>query len=231
MPPRSPAPATPDAPAPSGYPLAASAGRRRCRRSGRPSRPTDAARRLAPPAPAVIVLKVARHDARHRGPDTDLTGWDLNGLLIQVLERKCSDLHMTIGAPPTIRLNGSLVPVEGFPELTAAVLQKMLFAIITQKQRERFEEELELDFAYSVPGRARFRVNMYRQRDAIGAAFRLIPYEIKKLEDLGVPPSIAQLRDRCRVVSCSSPARPVPVSRPRSRASSTSPTAPGATTS
>ncbi len=123
--------------------------------------------------------------------DTDLTGWDLNGLLIQVLERKCSDLHMTIGAPPTIRLNGSLLPIEGFPELTAAVLQKMLFAIITQKQRERFEEELELDFAYSVPGRARFRVNMYRQRDAIGAAFRLIPYEIKKLEDLNMPPSIA----------------------------------------
>jgi twitching motility protein PilT len=108
-----------------------------------------------------------------------------------VLERKCSDLHMTIGAPPTIRLNGSLMPIEGFPDLTAAVLQKMLFAIITQKQRERFEEELELDFAYSVPGRARFRVNIYRQRDAIGAAFRLIPYEIKKLEDLNMPPSIA----------------------------------------
>ncbi|HEX4015728.1 MAG TPA: type IV pilus twitching motility protein PilT [Frankiaceae bacterium] len=123
--------------------------------------------------------------------DTDLSGWDLNGLLIQVLERRCSDLHMTIGAPPTIRLNGSLMPIEGYPELTAAVLQKMLFAIITQKQRERFEEELELDFAYSVPGRARFRVNIYRQRDAIGAAFRLIPYEIKKLEELNMPPSIA----------------------------------------
>ena len=123
--------------------------------------------------------------------ETDLAGWDLNSLLIQVLERKCSDLHMTIGAPPTIRLNGSLMPIEGYPELNAAVLQKLLFAIITQKQRERFEEELELDFAYSVPGRARFRVNIYRQRDAIGAAFRLIPYEIKKLEELNMPPSIA----------------------------------------
>ena len=123
--------------------------------------------------------------------ETDLAGWDLNGLLIQVLERKCSDLHLTIGAPPTVRLNGSLMPIEGYPELNAAVLQKLLFAIITQKQRERFEEELELDFAYSVPGRARFRVNIYRQRDAIGAAFRLIPYEIKKLEELSMPPSIA----------------------------------------
>ena len=67
----------------------------------------------------------------------------------------------------------------------------MLYAILTQKQREKFEEELELDFAYAVPGRARFRVNIYRQRDALGAAFRLIPFEIKTLEDLGVPPSVA----------------------------------------
>jgi twitching motility protein PilT len=69
----------------------------------------------------------------------------------------------------------------------------MMYAIVTQKQREKFEAELELDFAYAVPGKARFRVNLYRQRDALGAAFRLIPYEIKKLEDLGVPPSVANL--------------------------------------
>ena len=122
---------------------------------------------------------------------TDVRDWDLNGLLIEVLERKCSDLHMTTGAPPTLRLNGQLVPMTGYPDLTAPVLQKLLYSIITQKQREKFEEVLELDFAYSVPGRARFRVNLYRQRDAVGAAFRLIPYEIKKLEDLGVPQTIA----------------------------------------
>jgi twitching motility protein PilT len=67
----------------------------------------------------------------------------------------------------------------------------MLYAIITQRQREKFEENLELDFAYAVPGRARFRVNIYRQREALGAAFRLIPFEIKKLEDLGIPPAVA----------------------------------------
>jgi twitching motility protein PilT len=66
-----------------------------------------------------------------------------------------------------------------------------MYAIMSQKQREKFEEELELDFAYSVPGKARFRVNLYKQRDALGAAFRLIPYEIKKLEDLGVPPAVS----------------------------------------
>ncbi len=64
---------------------------------------------------------------------------------------------------------------------------------MSQKQREKFEEELELDFAYSLPGKARFRVNVYKQRDALGAAFRLIPYEIKALEDLGVPPAIGNL--------------------------------------
>jgi twitching motility protein PilT len=115
----------------------------------------------------------------------------LTELLVTVLERNASDLHLTAGARPTIRLNGSLSPLEDRPVLTPPVLQQMMYEILTQRQRERFEEELELDFAYAVPGRARFRVNLYRQREALGAAFRLIPYEIKKLEDLGVPPSVS----------------------------------------
>lgn len=115
----------------------------------------------------------------------------LTDLLVTVLERGASDLHLTAGARPTIRLNGSLMPLEDRPILTPPVLQQMMYEILTQRQRERFEEELELDFAYAVPGRARFRVNLYRQREALGAAFRLIPYEIKKLEDLGVPPSVS----------------------------------------
>jgi twitching motility protein PilT len=71
------------------------------------------------------------------------------------------------------------------------VIQTLLYAILTQRQRERFEAELELDFAYAVPGQSRFRVNMYRQRDAVGAAFRLIPFDIKPLEALGIPPSVS----------------------------------------
>jgi twitching motility protein PilT len=82
------------------------------------------------------------------------------------------------------------MPMDDQAVMTPPSLQKMIYAILTQKQRERFEEVLELDFAYAVPGRARFRVNVYRQRDTLGAAFRLIPYEIKKLEDLGVPPAV-----------------------------------------
>ena len=114
----------------------------------------------------------------------------LTDLLVAVLERKCSDLHLTVGVPPTVRENGHLVAVEDREVLTPQGIQKVMYAIMSQKQREKFEEELELDFAYSLPGRARFRVNVYRQRDALGAAFRLIPYEIKQLEDLGVPPAV-----------------------------------------
>ena len=115
----------------------------------------------------------------------------LTELLIEVLEKGASDLHITAGARPTMRLHGSLGQLEERPILTPPVIQRMMYAILTQRQREKFEEDLELDFAYAVPGKARFRVNLYRQRDALGAAFRLIPYEIKALEELGIPPSIS----------------------------------------
>ena len=121
----------------------------------------------------------------------DDEGINLNDLLMLVLERSASDLHLTSGARPALRVNGQLIQLEEQPILTPPVIQRLLYAALTQKQREKFEENLELDFAYSVPGRARFRVNLYRQRDALGAAFRVIPFEIKKLEDLGVPPSVA----------------------------------------
>jgi twitching motility protein PilT len=112
-------------------------------------------------------------------------------VLITMLERGASDVHLTSGAHPTIRLAGSLVPLDDFPVLKPESLRRVLYAAITQSQRERFEADLELDFAFAVPGHARFRVNYYRQRDSIGAAFRLIPYEIKNLESLGIPPVVA----------------------------------------
>src|SRR3954467_370529 len=136
-------------------------------------------------APAEVPVAV-RVGAESTSEDSSF----LADLLIHVLDSNCSDLHMTVGAHPTVRLNGHLTPLEDYPVMTPQVVQKTLYAILTQKQREKFEEELELDFAYSLPGRARFRVNIYKQRDALGAAFRLIPFEIKALEDLGVPPAV-----------------------------------------
>jgi twitching motility protein PilT len=111
-------------------------------------------------------------------------------VLTVMLDRAASDLHLTANAHPTIRLSGSLVALDEFPVLTAPVIQRVMFSILTQAQREKFEEDLELDFAYSLPGRARFRVNLYRQRDAVGAAFRVIPFEIRSLETLGLQSSI-----------------------------------------
>ena len=95
-------------------------------------------------------------------------------LLEVVLERGASDLHLTAGTPPTIRLHGDLIRLEDYPDLTARDLQGMIYAILPQKMRERLEQELELDMSYSLPGKARFRVNVYFQRDSLGAAFRLI---------------------------------------------------------
>lgn len=108
-----------------------------------------------------------------------------------MLAAGASDLHLTAGAPPTVRIAGSLRPLPGAPVLDSASLQRILYAIITQQQREVFEERLELDFSYSLPGRSRFRVNMYQQRESVGAAFRVIPFEIKTLESLGIPPVVS----------------------------------------
>ena len=116
---------------------------------------------------------------------------ELDDLLVQMLVYGASDLHLTAGAAPTLRVNGRLQALDGYDRLTPPELQRVLYGAITQAQRERFERELELDFSYSLPGRARFRGNMYRQRDSLGAAFRLIPFDIQGLEALGLPPVVS----------------------------------------
>jgi twitching motility protein PilT len=114
-------------------------------------------------------------------------------LLGALLDHEGSDLHLTAGAPPVVRVHGELERLEGYPALSPRALQGMIYAILPQKLRERFEQELELDMSYSLPGRARFRVNVYMQRDAIGAAFRVIPFEIKAIDELGLPTVVADL--------------------------------------
>ena len=118
-------------------------------------------------------------------------GIDLDEVLVRLVEAGGSDLHLTAGAPPALRVRGELVRLEEYGLLTAVELQKMIYGILTQRQRETFENELELDLSYTVPGRSRFRVNVFRQREALGAVMRVIPFEIKALEDLGVPASVA----------------------------------------
>jgi twitching motility protein PilT len=116
----------------------------------------------------------------------------ISDLLSIVLERGASDLHITAGSHPVVRVHGSLVRLDQYPKLMPDQIRRMIYGILAQKQRERLEAELELDISYALPGKARFRVNVYFQRDAIGAAFRMIPFEIKDLESLGLPPQAAE---------------------------------------
>ncbi|HEX6263988.1 MAG TPA: PilT/PilU family type 4a pilus ATPase, partial [Actinomycetota bacterium] len=114
-------------------------------------------------------------------------------LLGALLEKGGSDLHLTAGSPPMVRVHGELEPAGEYPSLTPRALQGMVYAILPQKLRERFEQELELDMSYSLPGRSRFRVNVFQQRDAVGAVFRVIPFEIKNMDDLGIPNVVMDL--------------------------------------
>ena len=156
--------------------------------------PTVGAHVAQPTAPHISIVPTEASAAAYKRASTeqsDESDLAINELLVQMMDTGASDLHLTSGAKPTIRVRGELAPLDdNYPVLTPPVLQRSLYAMMSQKQRERFETDLELDFAYSVPGRARFRVNVYRQREALGAAFRLIPYEIKPLEALGIPPSV-----------------------------------------
>jgi twitching motility protein PilT len=119
----------------------------------------------------------------------------ITDLLGIVLERGASDLHLTAGLPPVIRVHGELIPLDDYPKLAPTIIRQMIYSILTQRQRERFEDHLELDLSYSLPGKARFRVNVYLQRDAVGAALRLIPVQIKGLEDLGLPAQMRQFAE------------------------------------
>ena len=146
---------------------------------------------MAAPAPAAA--PAAAPDTLSRGTEQGVRADDISlpSVLEGMLAYKSSDLHLTAGAPPTIRVNGELQPLDGFPTLTGDAVQRVMYAVMTQAQREAFEEELELDFSYALPGVSRFRVNVYKQKDNVGAAFRVIPMEIKPLSELGVPAVVA----------------------------------------
>jgi twitching motility protein PilT len=114
-------------------------------------------------------------------------GFDFAAVLATVAQRQASDLHLTAGAAPMIRDKGKVEPMEGFPVLTAQQTREVVFGILSEDQRKRFEIARQLDFAYAIPNVARFRVNCYMQRGSVSAAFRLVPQGVPSLDDLGVP--------------------------------------------
>src|SRR5256884_2985150 len=117
----------------------------------------------------------------------------LSDLLKKLIELGGSDLHLTTNSQPQVRVDGSLRPLEGFKVLTSADTKQLAYSVLTDAQKHRFEETLELDFSFGVKGLSRFRANIFNQRGAVGAVFRAIPYEIKSFDDLGLPPVVKDL--------------------------------------
>ncbi|WP_297409704.1 type IV pilus twitching motility protein PilT [Naasia sp.] len=134
----------------------------------------------APPVPE------SRFDVA-RGPEAAL-----QAALREVVSRGASDLHLGADAAPKVRVDGALISLPDAPVWSGSEVGAVLRSIMTEAQRLRFGTELELDFAYSLSTEYRFRVNVYQQRDSMGAAFRLIPTEIRTLGDLGIPDAVAR---------------------------------------
>jgi twitching motility protein PilT len=122
----------------------------------------------------------------------------IDTLLEQMVAHNASDLHITVGSKPALRVRGALARLEGYPDLDAETTRQLLYRIISSEQQKRLEIERQLDLSYSIPGLARFRVNIYSQRESLAGAFRLIPADLKSLEELGLPTSLYGLCDKPR---------------------------------
>lgn len=122
----------------------------------------------------------------------------LTDLLKQLVEAGGSDLHITVNSPPRIRLHGELNPMEDLPPLGPAETKQLAYSVLSESQKHRFEETLELDFSFGVRGLARFRGNLFNQRGATAAVFRVIPFEIKTFEQLGLPQVVRKLCQKPR---------------------------------
>src|SRR6187551_3323850 len=122
----------------------------------------------------------------------------LPDLLKKMTELGGSDLHLSTHSAPQVRVHGHLSPLAGYTPLTPADTKRLAYSVLTDAQKHRFEENLELDFSFGVKGLSRFRANLFNQRGAVGAVFRAIPYEIKAFEDLGLPAVVKQLCDKPR---------------------------------
>ncbi len=140
---------------------------------------------LPPPAPAW-----AAADGHSEQVPTHI-----DDLLECLLDMKGSDLHLAAGAKPAARVDGALRAIDRFTRLSSDRIKQLIYDILTEKQIAAFEYEMELDTAYSIPDRSRFRMNVFRQRGSIGAVLRVIPFEIPPFERLGLPPAVRTLAE------------------------------------
>src|SRR5438445_6602610 len=121
----------------------------------------------------------------------------LHQLLKQMVEMGASDLHLTTNSPPMVRLDGRLIPLP-FPQLSVSETKQLAYSVLTDTQKHRFEEFLELDFSFGVKGLSRFRANNFMQRGAVAGVYRQIPYQIQGFRALGLPPIVETLCDKPR---------------------------------
>src|SRR5215831_13906807 len=122
----------------------------------------------------------------------------LSELLHKLSDLGGSDLHVTTGTPPLVRVHGEIRPLDGYRPLTSSETKQLAYSVLTDAQKHRFEENLELDFSFGVKGLSRFRANIFNQRGAVGAVFRAIPYEIKQFDDLGLPTVVKEMCNKPR---------------------------------
>jgi twitching motility protein PilT len=124
--------------------------------------------------------------------------FSIDDLLEQMVALGASDLHVTSGSEAAVRVAGKLERLEAFGKLSAEDNQRLLYRILSTEQQKHLEVKRQLDFSYSIPGLARFRVNVFFQRESLGGAFRLIPTELKTLEQLGMPAALTELAEKPR---------------------------------
>jgi twitching motility protein PilT len=124
---------------------------------------------------------------RARPPIKDPMSLDFAGVLTKMVDSRASDVHLTSGFAPAMRVRGRIVPMDDYPRLSPQDTRDIVYSILNDSQRKRFENQQQLDLAYAIPGVARFRVNCFFQRGSISAAFRHVPTEILSLESLGLP--------------------------------------------
>lgn len=126
-------------------------------------------------------------------------------LLEEMVQRNSTDLHLTTGAPPMYRIDGELVPTN-YEIMTPELIQNLVYSVLNDQQRKKFEMEWELDFSFGIAGLSRFRGNCFRQRGSVAAAIRTIPFEIRGFKELGIPPVVQELASRPKgLILCTGP--------------------------
>ena len=137
-------------------------------------------------------MESAPPQSQSRRPST------IDELLSLLLDVDGSDLHLTVGTKPVVRVKGVLDRLDDYCMMTHELIEELVYGMLDQRQRVQFEQDWELDLAYTMPGRSRFRVNVFKQRGSIGSVIRVIPFRIPPFESLGVPASVRRLTDLAR---------------------------------